>query len=318
MAHARPCRRHKPPKPGNRNSARAAGQSSVAAPSDFFLMTLPTPMSRLPVLFLSHGSPMTALGGDELNSVWENLAPRLRSDAGLPAAILMVSAHWTTRIPMLSGASHPATMHDFGGFPDELYRLHYPAPGAPDLALRIKRLLSDNGIAAGIDASRGLDHGAWVPLRTLFPAAEVPVLQLSVQADRCARHHLALGSALAPLRDENILIVASGHMTHNLMEYMYQDGSGPTPVARAFRDFVNDKIINGDIESLQDWPHTAPGALSAHPTPEHFLPLFVALGAAGPAYRSEWLGGGWVGESIAADNYLFTSDQDFRPASTQS
>lgn len=277
-------------------------------------MTLSTAMPRLPVLFLSHGSPMTALGGDSLSSVWKDLAPRLRNETGLPAAILMVSAHWTTRVPMLSGPAQPATIHDFGGFPNALYRLRYPAPGAPDLALRIKRRLSDSGIAAGIDASRGLDHGAWVPLRFLFPNAEVPVLQLSVQADRCARHHQALGAALAPLRNENILIAASGHMTHNLMEYMYQDGSGPTPMARAFRDFVHDKIINSDIEALQDWPHTAPGARSAHPTPEHFLPLFVALGAAGPAYRSEWLGGGWVGDSIAADNYLFTNEEDFSPA----
>lgn len=261
-------------------------------------------MTRTPVLFLSHGSPMTALGGDPLSAVWETLVPRLAAKAPAPSAILMISAHWTTRLPMLSGAEHPETIHDFGGFPAELYRLQYPAPGAPALAQTLKHRLADAGFATGIDASRGLDHGAWVPLRTLFPEASVPVLQLSVQPDRCARHHFALGTALAPLRDENILIIASGHMTHNLLAYMQMDPAAKAD-AVSFRDHVNDKIINGDIESLLDWPHTAPGAASAHPTPEHFLPLFVALGAAGPDSRVEALGGNWIGEVLAADNYLF-------------
>jgi len=261
-------------------------------------------MSKPPVLFLSHGSPMTALGGDDLAAVWSALAPRLAK----PAAILMVSAHWTTRLPMVSGAVRPETIHDFGGFPAELYRLQYPAPGDPALAQRVKQRLSEAGIAAGIDAGRGLDHGAWVPLRALFPAADVPVVSVSVQPDRCARHHLALGAALAPLRDENVLIVASGHMTHNLGEYMRGNGAGPSPESLAFRDHVHAKIIGGDIESLLDWPHTAPGALAAHPTPEHFLPLFVALGALTPGDRGEWLGGGWIGGKLAADNYRFASE----------
>ena len=247
---------------------------------------------------------MTALGGDELSAVWQALARQLTAERLTPSAILMVSAHWTTRLPMLSGAEHPETVHDFGGFPAELSRLRYPAPGDPALARRIKQQLADAGIATGIDAGRGLDHGAWVPLRTLFPQADIPVLQLSVQPDRCARHHLALGAALASLPAENILIVASGHLTHNLMAYMRNDLAAKTDAA-SFRDHIHANIINGDIESLVDWPHTAPGAASAHPTPEHFLPLFVALGAAGPQYRAEWLGGGWIGEVLAADNYRF-------------
>lgn len=258
-----------------------------------------------PILFLSHGSPMTALGGNELNRTWTELAGRLAR----PAAVLMVSAHWTTRVPVVSGSANPETIHDFGGFPAELYALQYPAPGDPALAQRVKQRLSDAGIAAGIDASHGLDHGAWVPLRALFPDADVPVVQLSVQPERCARHHHALGAALAPLALENVLIVGSGHLTHNLMDYLRPTGERPTAGTRAFRDWVHARLMESSADAddaLLDWPQRAPDARFAHPTPEHFLPLFVALGAAGKNRRTEWLGGGWVGDSLAADNYLFT------------
>ncbi len=133
----------------------------------------------------------------------------------------------------------------------------------------------------------------------------MPVLQLSVQPERCARHHHAVGAALASLADENILIVATGHMTHNLMEYMHPAGEQPTPAAMAFRDWVHTRLMANATDQLFGWQQDAPGAKAAHPTPEHFLPLFVALGAAGGHYRTEWLGGGWVADSLAADNYLF-------------
>ncbi len=259
---------------------------------------------RQPVLFLSHGSPLTALGGDELAGCWARLAGQLPR----PAAILMVSAHWTTRIPMLSGGQQPETIHDFGGFPAELYSLRYPAPGDPRLALRIKQMLSGAGIAAGVDASHGLDHGAWVPLLSLFPAADVPVVQLSVQPERCARHHFALGRALATLPDENVLVIGSGHMTHNLMDYMRPTGVLPAAESQSFREWVHARLLeHGDAatDALFDWERQAPGAQAAHPTPEHFLPLFVALGAAGANRRTEWLGGGWVGDALATDSYLF-------------
>lgn len=264
--------------------------------------------ARLPVLFLSHGSPLTALGGDELAGCWARLAERLPR----PAAILMVSAHWTTRIPMLSGGQQPETIHDFGGFPSELYSLRYPAPGDPGLARRIKQMLSDAGIAAGIDASHGLDHGAWVPLLSLFPEAAIPVVQLSVQPERCARHHFALGSALAGLPGENILVIASGHMTHNLMDYFHPSGGLPAAESREFRDWVHGRLLEGGdaaTDALFDWEHQAPGAHLAHPTPEHFLPLFVALGAAGAGARAKWLGGGWIGDALAADGYLFEQEK---------
>jgi 4,5-DOPA dioxygenase extradiol len=257
--------------------------------------------TRQPVLFLSHGSPMTALGGDELSRTWTKLAARLTR----PTAILMISAHWTTRVPLLTGSAQPETIHDFGGFPEALYRLRYPAPGDPELAQHIKQQLTAAGIATGIDAQRGLDHGAWAPLRTLFPEADIPVLQLSVQPERCARHHFALGSALAALPGQNILIIASGHMTHNLREYMQGGGDHPAAAAQNFRDWTHAQLMSNANEALLDWLHAAPGAASAHPTPEHFLPLFVALGAAGAQRKTEWLEGGWIDHSLAADNYLF-------------
>lgn len=243
---------------------------------------------------------MTALGGDELSRTWEALAERLSR----PQAILMVSAHWTTRVPMLTGSDHPETIHDFGGFPAELYRLRYTPPGGSDLAQRLKQQLTAAGMATGIDAHRGLDHGAWVPLRVLFPKADVPVLQLSIQPDRCARHHYALGAALAALPAENILIIASGHMTHNLRDYFQPDGIRPAPESLAFRQWTHERLVSGDFEALLDWQYAAPGAAQAHPTVEHFLPLLVALGAAGKSLRTEWLGGGWIEQSLAADNYL--------------
>jgi 4,5-DOPA dioxygenase extradiol len=259
------------------------------------------PQAKQPILFLSHGSPMTALGGDDLSRTWSQLAGRLAR----PAAILMVSAHWNTRLPLVSGSAEPETIHDFGGFPAELYRIRYPARGNPALAQRIKKQLTDAGLATGIDAGRGLDHGAWVPLRILFPSADVPVLQLSVQPERCARHHHALGAALASLSRENILVIASGHMTHNLMDFMRAgEGEGIAPDSQVFRDWVHERLMAGDNESLLDWQQSAPGARHAHPTPEHFLPLFVALGAAGEQRTTEWLGGSIDG-SLAADNYLF-------------
>lgn len=256
----------------------------------------------LPALFLSHGSPMTALGGDGLSETWVTLAAELPR----PEAILVVSAHWETRIPMVTGAPRLETIHDFYGFPAPLYALDYPARGNPELARRVKALLTERGFATGIDPTRGLDHGAWVPLRALFPQADIPVLQLSLQAGRCARHHHALGAALAPLSREGVLIIASGHMTHNLADYMRGSGAGPRAETVAFRDWVHAQLLDGKLEALLDWPHLAPHAQFAHPTPEHFLPLFVALGAAGDAATVSWRQGGYVANSLAADNYWFT------------
>ena len=266
--------------------------------------------NRLPSLFISHGSPMHAIHAGAAGAAWTALAKRL----GKPRAILMVSAHWETNIPMLTGAVAPETIHDFGGFPDELYRIQYAAPGDPALAERVQGLLRAADICAGIEANRGLDHGAWSPLLHMYPDVDVPVLQLSIQSDRGARHHLAMGRAIEALRDESVLIIASGHMTHNLRDFFTlgrqsagQD-SGANPVATyasEFRNWVDQRIHSNRLDELVDWDTQAPSALRAHPSPEHFLPLFVALGAAGERWETETVFAGFEASSLAMDAYAF-------------
>lgn len=226
-------------------------------------------MPRLPALFVSHGSPMTLVQPSPARDFLVGLGASLPR----PRAILAVSAHWTTARPTVSGSARPATLHDFHGFPPQLYDLRYEPPGAPELAARVAAL-------AGADiVPRDLDHGAWVPLLLGWPDEDIPVTQLSVQpqADPAAHYHL--GRALAPLRDEGVLILASGALTHNLRAYFSDD---PRAVARsrAFADWMADAVEQGRTGELLRYRDEAPEAAFAHPTDEHLLPLFVALGAA--------------------------------------
>jgi 4,5-DOPA dioxygenase extradiol len=259
--------------------------------------------SRLPALFLSHGSPMQAVEPGVAGRAWQALGARLPS----PEAILIASAHWETELPMTTGNAKPGTIHDFGGFPPELYAIRYAARGAPHLAARVTSLLKNAGIAAGIDGNRGLDHGAWVPLRWMYPAADVPVVQLAVQPSRGTGHHLALGRALAPLRNEGVLVVGSGHTTHNLRDYMMdRRGTGaPAAYAAAFADWVAARLAAHDTDALLGWREQAPHAARAHPTDEHFLPLFVAYGAGGDASRVETLVEGYEGSALALHSWMF-------------
>ncbi len=234
----------------------------------------------LPALFISHGSPMHALEPGAVGDTWRALAAQLAR----PRAILMISAHWETPVPMLSGSERPETVHDFYGFPAPLYRLRYPAPGSPALAARAQGLLKEAGLAAGIDDSRGLDHGAWSPLLHMYPAADIPVVQLSVQPELGMRHHLALGRALAPLAHEGVLIIGSGGMTHNLRDWMMLRAAAdapPEPYVLEFRDWIGKRLEAGDYEGLADYRAQAPHAARAQPTEEHFVPLIAAAGAAG-------------------------------------
>jgi 4,5-DOPA dioxygenase extradiol len=253
---------------------------------------------KYPVLFVSHGSPMLAVENNEWTAAWARFASGLPK----PRAIVMISAHWESEIPLLTGNAAPETIHDFGGFPEALYAVRYPAPGAPQLAQEISQRLADAGLMAGIEGCRGLDHGAWVPLLKMFPDADVPVIQLSVQPARDAAHHLALGAALQALREEGVLIVASGHMTHNLRDWFYQQRFDSS-YAQAFRDWVDARVQDGRVAELLRWREDAPGALRAHPSSEHFLPLFVALGAAGPDYRAQSVCSGFEGGVLAMDAY---------------
>lgn len=229
---------------------------------------------RQPVVFVSHGAPDALLKAPEVVRRWAAIG----RDMARPRAILAVSAHWETRVPTASLAGAPATLHDFSGFAPALYRMRYPAPGAPALAERVARLLGAAGIAADLHPNRGLDHGAWVPLAAMFPAADVPVAQLSI-ARQPAAAHLALGRALAPLRDEGVLILASGAVTHNF-DWLDWDAADapPLPAARAFADWTAARLAADDAAALLDY-RAAPHGAAAHPTEEHLLPLFVALGA---------------------------------------
>jgi 4,5-DOPA dioxygenase extradiol len=259
-------------------------------------------MKRLPTLFLSHGSPMQAVEPGVAGKAWAALGNTLPR----PRAVLMVSAHWETSLPTLTGNPQPKTIHDFGGFPPELYRIQYNAPGSPAVAARAAALLKAEGITASIDEGRGLDHGAWVPLRWMYPQADIPVVQLSVQPERGTAHHLSLGRAIASLSEEGVLIVGSGHMTHNLRDWI-GNARRPEPLryAQAFAGWVEERMRAGDDAALIAYREQAPDALRAHPSEEHFLPLFVAWGAAGINAGTERIVDAYEGGALAMHSYLF-------------
>jgi 4,5-DOPA dioxygenase extradiol len=237
-------------------------------------------MARLPALFVGHGSPSLTLEPVPARDFLAGLGREL----GRPKAILAVSAHWETAIPEVGAAEKPETIHDFFGFPEALYRLDYPAPGSPALADRAAQLLG--GFGAAVDRGRGLDHGIWAPLRLMYPEADIPVVPLSIQPPRGAEHHLAMGRALAPLRDEGVLVMATGAATHNLRDFgRYPLGAEPAPYARAFDGWLADVLERRDEAALVNWKALAPEARRNHPSDEHFLPLIVAQGAGGAARR---------------------------------
>lgn len=259
-------------------------------------------MTRLPTLFLSHGSPMHALDPGGAGAAWRAIA------AGLPRprAILMVSAHWETTLPMLTGRERHYTIHDFSGFPAPLYDLRYDAPGSPGVAQTAAALLKDSGFTPAVNGCRGLDHGAWVPLRAMYPAADVPVVQLSVQPELGTAHHLRLGAALAPLADDGVLVIGSGHATHNLRDWTrHRHEPRPLDYVARFANWLAERLAAGDREALIAYRDRAPDAARAHPTEEHFLPLLVAWGAAGEGARVERLSTGFDGGALANDLYKF-------------
>jgi len=198
-----------------------------------------------------------------------------------PTAILALSAHWETSATMVSTARTPETLHDFGGFPRALYAIDYPAPGAPELGARVRSLLVRTGFDTTADPARGLDHGAWVPLLHLYPDADIPVTQLSIQPRLSPVHHYRVGEALRPLLKEGVLILASGSLTHNLSEFRGRTAASTEPYVREFQDWMQRAIAAKDIAALLDYRRLAPHAVRAHPTDEHLLPLFSALGVAG-------------------------------------
>jgi 4,5-DOPA dioxygenase extradiol len=256
----------------------------------------------LPALFVSHGSPMLAL----THSPARDFLRGLGREIGRPSAILVASAHWETRIPVFNAVARNATIHDFYGFPPELFAMRYEPPGAPDLAHRAAGLLAAAGFETAIDASRGLDHGAWVPLTLMYPAADIPVLQVGIQSQLDPAHHLRLGRALAPLRQENVLIVGSGSFTHDLSRIRRGAMDAPQPHdVVAFADWFDTAITEGRTADLLNYRTRAPYAVQQHPTDEHLLPLYVALGAGGEHSVPERLHSSAMYSSLRMDAYAF-------------
>ena len=258
-------------------------------------------MITLPSLFLSHGAPTFALepgrAGPLLTAMGERI-PR-------PRAILVASAHWMTRGVEVSSAKQPETIHDFGGFPSALYRILYSAPGAPDVAAEVIELLRSHGVTATAKPDQGLDHGAWVPLLHLFPKADIPTLQISMPALGTPKSFVEFGARLSKLRREGVLVVGSGSITHNLGEFRGGSGSD-APYVTEFCAWIADRIADGDLASLLDYRRLAPHAVRAHPTDEHLMPLFVALGAAGVGLKDALrVDGGIANGVLGMDSYVF-------------
>ncbi len=238
-------------------------------------------------LFLSHGSPMTALEPGAAGAFWQHLGPALAAAGQRPRAILAISAHSLAREPVLMAAARHNTVHDFSGFPEPLYQLRYDAPGAPDLAPRVAALIQAAGLPVHTNDQGGLDHGIWAPLRFIWPEADIPILPLAFPPDWSPAQLFALGRALAPLADEGVLVYGTGSITHNLR--LVFGGSRPAldapeiPESAAFRHWLVARTTAADWPALLDYRRLAPSGVLMHPTDEHLLPFFVAAGAADAA-----------------------------------
>lgn len=257
---------------------------------------------KFPPLFISHGAPDLVLHD----------LPGRRFLAGLgaslprPRAVIVASAHYAAAMASVTAAAEPRTIHDFGGFPPNLYAMRYPAPGDPALAARLVALLEAARIPARLDAKWGLDHGAWIPLSLVYPSADVPIVEVSINPQAGAEYHLALGRALAPLTAEGVLLIGSGAMTHNLYEIAPPAGNDRAPAwVHAFADWVGLRLEAGDEAGLCEYLAAAPHARDNHPSTEHFLPLFVAAGAAGAGWRATRLHASVNYRALRMDAYRF-------------
>jgi len=246
-------------------------------------LTHDTTLSRLPTYFISHGGGPWPWMKKEMGATYDQLAASLadmpRQIGRTPAAILMVSAHWEAPAFTVQGNPKPPMIYDYGGFPAHTYEVRYASPGSPELAQRVQSLIAAAGLPAQIDPERGYDHGMFAPMAAMYPNAEVPVVQLSLRRGLDPAEHIALGRAIAPLRDENVLIVGSGLSYHNLRNF----GPQAHGVSKAFGDWLDETSVQATpqarVQRLQDWA-SAPSARVAHPREEHLIPLMVAVGAA--------------------------------------
>lgn len=228
--------------------------------------------AKMPVLFIGHGSPMNAIEQNQYTQAWKMLRNKLPK----PNAILSISAHWLTKGTFVHANKNPKTMHDFWGFPDELYEIQYRCPGAPKTAAVVQSLIKSSRIES--DTEWGIDHGTWVPLRYLFPEADIPVFQLSIDFSKSAQFHYNFGKELAPLREQGVLIIGSGNIVHNLGRMQYARDANPYDWAVEFDELSKELVIKGDHASLIAYENLGKSALISVPTPDHYWPLLFILG----------------------------------------
>jgi 4,5-DOPA dioxygenase extradiol len=267
-------------------------------------------MNTLPSLFVSHGSPMTALEPGTTGDFWRRLGPAIDAAFGRPKAILAVSAHTLTRAPVLMAAPRHEAVYDFGGFDPKLYTLRYDAAGAPALAERAQALLALADIQAHRVDEGGLDHGIWTPLRYIYPDADVPVLPLAYVPTQAPAQQFAIGEALAPLADEGVLVIGTGSITHNLRLVFANGLRGPIDLpeiaeSAAFRAWMLERSAERDWQALFDYRKRAPHAAHMHPTDEHLLPWYAAAGTGGRAHAPLRLFEAVTYGSLGMDAYAF-------------
>ena len=242
-----------------------------------FSEELPTRQDVSPLLFVGHGNPMNAIEENEFSRGWQAMAEELPS----PAAVLCVSAHWMTEGSQVTGTERPQTVHDFYGFPDELFAVEYPAPGHPGLAKETQHLVRTTAVT--LDSSWGFDHGCWSVLKAMYPRADVPVVQLSLDMTKPAAWHYALGQELTRLRSKGVLIIGSGDIVHNLRLLDWANPDGAFDWAQEMNEKFKDAIIKNDHQALIDYRSYGRGAALAVPTPDHYLPLLYILALKRPA-----------------------------------
>jgi len=258
--------------------------------------------------FLSHGSPTLSID-ESLPARHFMQSFRNTFHTERPSAILIISGHWETDHPTVNAVSGPSdTIHDFYGFPKQMYKLKYPAPGSPELADKVKQILTASGFErVSVDKKRGLDHGAWVPLMLMYPEADIPVCQLSVQTNKDAMYHYKLGKALVPLKEEGVLIIGSGSATHNLRQLRHSKDGSVASWALEFDTWIKDALLAGRFEDVNEYEEKAPYAKVAHPSPDHFYPLHVAMGAADENAKAQLIHHSWDLGALSYASYKFTS-----------
>ena len=262
--------------------------------------------NTIPSLFVSHGAPTLPL--EEIPA--RKFLKELGSHYQKVKAVLCISAHWATSTPTVNSVEWPETIHDFYGFPEELYQMQYPAQGDPEMAEHVAALIQAADISCNVDSQRGLDHGAWVPLMLMFPNADIPVVQLSIQSHLDPSRHLKVGRALKDLRNENVLILGSGGAVHPLGYAGFRFGGETDDWALEFDEWLTDAVTRGDEDLLTNYRLLAPYPERAHPYPDHYMPLLSAFAAAGEGAKGSVIHNSWYAGDLGMAAYRFLNPSE--------